>query len=128
MSPKLAVVSLGIVPPVAMWAVFMGRKVRQTSRAVQDALAQSTHVAEEKISNIRTVRAFAKEKLEVDKYAAEMANVVSMSVKEALIQARFYGMVSINNNQQSAWTAVGRTSSQQGEQSAGQAFSGTSSQ
>ena len=45
MSPQLALVSLGIVPPVAAWAVYMGRKVRATSRNVQDALAQSTHVA-----------------------------------------------------------------------------------
>ncbi len=44
MSPQLAFVSLGVVPPVAMWAVWMGRKVRLTSRNVQDALAQSTHI------------------------------------------------------------------------------------
>ena len=67
MSPQLALVSLGIVPPVAAWAVYMGRKVRATSRNVQDALAQSTHVAEEKISNIRTVRAFARENVEIGK-------------------------------------------------------------
>ena len=27
MSPQLALVSLGVVPPVAVWGVFMGRKV-----------------------------------------------------------------------------------------------------
>ena len=67
MSPQLALVSLGIVPPVAAWAVYMGRKVRATSRNLQDTLAQSTHVAEEKISNIRTVRAFARENVEIGK-------------------------------------------------------------
>ena len=39
--------------PVALWAVWMGKRVKATSKHVQDALAQSTHVAEEKISNIR---------------------------------------------------------------------------
>ena len=53
MSPQLACVSLGVVPPVALWAVWMGKRVKSTSKNVQDALAQSTHVAEEKISNIR---------------------------------------------------------------------------
>ncbi len=66
MSPQLALVSLGVVPPVAMWAVWMGRRVRKASKEVQDALANSTHVAEERISNIRTVRAFAKESQETN--------------------------------------------------------------
>ena len=52
MSPQLALVSLGVVPPVAAYGVLMGRKVRTTSRNVQDALAESTQVAEEKISSI----------------------------------------------------------------------------
>ena len=47
---------LGIVPPVALWAVFMGKKVKTASKNVQDSLASATEVAEEKISNIRTVR------------------------------------------------------------------------
>ena len=33
MSPQLALVSLGVVPPVAAWGVVMGRKVRSTSRS-----------------------------------------------------------------------------------------------
>ena len=98
MSPQLAFVSLGIVPPVAAWAVFMGRKVRATSRNVQDALAQSTHVAEERISNIRTVRAFARENLEIQRYANEMNNVLNQSVKEALVNAKFYGMTGLSGN------------------------------
>ena len=53
MSPSLAFVSLSVVPPVALWAVWMGKRVKSTSKSVQDALAQSTSVAEEKISNIR---------------------------------------------------------------------------
>ena len=35
MSPQLAMVGLGIVPPVALWAVFMGRKVKGVSKQVQ---------------------------------------------------------------------------------------------
>ena len=68
MSPQLALVSLTVVPPVAAYGIFMGRKVRNTSRKVQDNLAESTQVAEEKISNIRTVRTFAKEDVEIERY------------------------------------------------------------
>ena len=86
------------MPPVAAWAVWMGRKVRGTSRNVQDALAQATQVAEEKISNIRTVRAFAKEDLEIIKYATEMNNVLDKSAKEALVNAKFYGLTGLSGN------------------------------
>ena len=94
MSPQLALVSLGVVPPVALWAVWMGKKVRKTGKEVQDALAQSTQVAEEKISNIRTVKAFGKENQEIKNYDSEMNNVLNKSMNEALVQAKFYGMVS----------------------------------
>ena len=94
MSPQLALVSLGVVPPVALWAVWMGKKVRKTGKEVQDALAQSTQVAEEKISNIRTVKAFGKENQEIKHYDSEMNNVLNKSMNEALVQAKFYGMVS----------------------------------
>ena len=63
----------------------------------QDALAQSTHIAEEKISNIRTVKSFGKEDQEMHRYDIEMRNVLDKTLKEALVQAKFYGMVCINN-------------------------------
>ena len=93
MSPQLAFVSLGVVPPVALWGVWMGRKVRAASRTVQDSLAQATQVAEERISNIRTVRAFATEEREILRYDQEMQNILSKSQREALVQAKFFGMV-----------------------------------
>lgn len=60
MSPKLALVGLGVVPPAAGLAVVTGRRVRSASRQVQDSLAAATDLAEERISNVRTVVAFAK--------------------------------------------------------------------
>jgi len=63
-SPKLTLLMLGVVPPVAMGAAVYGRYIKKLSRQTQDALSSATKVAEEKISNIRTVRAFAQEEKE----------------------------------------------------------------
>ena len=41
-------------------------------RELQDSLAASTEMAEEKLSNIRTVRAFAMETKEMDNYKVEL--------------------------------------------------------
>ena len=98
MSPQLALVSLTVVPPVAAYGIFMGRKVRNTSRKVQDNLAASTQVAEEKISNIRTVRTFAKEDVEIERYEKEMNNVIDSGDKEARVQAQFYGWTGFSGN------------------------------
>lgn len=93
MSPELAVVGLSIVPPVAMWAVWMGKKVRKASKEVQNRLADATQVAEEKLSNIRTVHGFAKQSLESQVYQSKLQDVLSVSAREALVHAKFYGMV-----------------------------------
>lgn len=44
LSPKLATVVLGIVPPVALIAVAYGRFMKSITRKMQDALASSTEV------------------------------------------------------------------------------------
>ena len=50
------------------------------------------------LSFFRTVRAFAKENLELQRYEQEMSNVLKMSQKEALVNAKFYGMTGISGN------------------------------
>merc|ERR550519_2049719 len=98
MSPQLAMVGLAIVPPVSMFAILMGRNVRKISREVQDSLAASTDLAEEKLSNIRTVRAFAMEEREIQGYGQQMNQVLEKTYREALINAKFYGMTGVSGN------------------------------
>jgi ATP-binding cassette subfamily B protein len=69
-SPKLAALMLLVVPVIAVGAVVHGRRVRKLARAVQDAVAHSTAVAEESIAGVRTVRAFAAETREAARYDA----------------------------------------------------------
>jgi ATP-binding cassette subfamily B protein len=69
-SPRLTLLMLAVVPPVALGAVAYGRRVRKLSKEVQDALAASSDVAQESIAGVRTVRAFAAEKREASRYAA----------------------------------------------------------
>jgi ABC transporter fused permease/ATP-binding protein len=67
-SPKLTGVMLLVVPAVALGAVIYGRRIRALAKRYQDALAEAGHVAEEALSSIRTVRAFAAEPAEVARY------------------------------------------------------------
>lgn len=93
MSPKLAMVGLAIVPPVAVVAVLYGRFVRKITRQVQDSLAEATRIAEERISNVRTVKTFSKEPREMNTYKTAVEHVLKLGYKEAKARAVFYGMV-----------------------------------
>jgi ATP-binding cassette subfamily B protein len=80
-SPVLAFGLLGCVPPIAFGTALFGRRIRKISRDVQDALAETGIVAEETISGIRTVRAFAKESTEVQRYAAAVQKSYQLAKK-----------------------------------------------
>lgn len=68
------------------------------SKQVQDVLAEATEVAEERLSNIRTVRAFAQENKEVSAYLKSVNRVMNMKLKEALAYGVFFGATGFAGN------------------------------
>lgn len=53
-----------------------------------------SQLAEERIGNIRTVRAFGKEMTEIEKYSSKVDFVMQLARKEAIARAGFFGAVS----------------------------------
>ncbi|GIY79627.1 ATP-binding cassette sub-family B member 10, mitochondrial [Caerostris extrusa] len=111
-SPSLATVGLITVAPVAIVAAVAGKILKQNSKSVQDALADATQVCEERISNIRTVQAFAKLEEENKIYNHKINSVLHFAYKESLGRAMFlecgnliilsvlyYGGTMMNENQ-----------------------------
>lgn len=98
MSPQLALVGLAIVPPVAGAAVIYGRFVRKITTKVQDSLAEVSKIAEERISNIRTVKMFANEIRELNAYENSISEVLKLSYKESKARAIFYAMTGFSGN------------------------------
>ncbi|KAJ8393255.1 hypothetical protein AAFF_G00063270 [Aldrovandia affinis] len=64
----------------------------------QDSLAEATQLAEERISNLRTVRAFGKELAEVEKYVEKVNHVLMLAKKEAVLRAGFFGATGLSGN------------------------------
>ena len=91
---RLALVMLAVVPVVAIAAGIYGRMLRRVSRDVQDALARSSEVAEETLSGVRTVRAFAREDAEVARYGGAVEESFTLARYRAKLGATFTGMVS----------------------------------
>lgn len=74
--------------------VFYGRFVKSITQRVQSSLAEASQEAEERIANVRTVRAFAQEKNEAARYGTLVDNVLQLARKDALARAIFFGVVS----------------------------------
>ncbi|WP_438003669.1 ABC transporter transmembrane domain-containing protein [Sorangium sp. So ce321] len=92
-SPRLTLLMLSVIPPVLLGAVIYGRKVRKLSRAVQDSLARSGEIAEEALSGIRTVRAFAAEKQELARYAGQVTESFERARARVRASGAFSGVV-----------------------------------
>jgi ATP-binding cassette subfamily B protein len=90
-SPRLTVVMLLVVPAVAVGAVAYGRRVRELARRYQDALADASHVAEESLSSIRTVRAFVAEEAEKARYRHALADAYDAARRRAYAGSTFMG-------------------------------------
>ena len=97
-SPKLASIVLGIVPPVAALSVIYGRYLRGITKNVRDTLAESTNIAEESLSNIRTVQAFGQEKKQVKSYKSKIEEVFNLTKKDALASGIFWGFTGLSGN------------------------------
>ncbi|KYN35223.1 ATP-binding cassette sub-family B member 10, mitochondrial [Trachymyrmex septentrionalis] len=97
-SPSLALLGLAIVPPATVIAVIWGRILKKVSKDLQSNIAVANAIAEERISNIRTVKAFAQEKREIDRYSAKLQDVLKLCYKESLHRGIFFGMTGLSGN------------------------------
>ncbi len=68
-SPRLSALVLVAIPLIVLPLVAYGRIVRRRSRRAQDALAEASSLASETLAGIRTVQAFAAEKVLGSRFA-----------------------------------------------------------
>jgi ATP-binding cassette subfamily B protein len=92
---KLTLLMLAVVPVVAVGARTYGRRVRELSREVQDALGHASSVGEESLVGIRTVRMFAAEKAEFERYAGAIEGSFDLARRRNVITATFFGVAMI---------------------------------
>lgn len=94
-SAKLTMFILLLIPPLAFLVAIFGKKVKTISKSTQDALAQSSAVAEESLSGVRTVKAFAQESWETRRYDDQLEKSFQLSLNKITVIANFTGLVSV---------------------------------
>jgi subfamily B ATP-binding cassette protein MsbA len=78
-----SIILLGI-PLVTLTMVYLGRKIRRASVAVQDRLAEASAVVDESVAGIRIVKSFAREAYEV----ARFTDRVEATFRAAMVRAK----------------------------------------
>jgi len=68
---KLSLLTLITVPLVGFAMRIFGKKIKSTSRVIQEKLADITSLLQESISSIRVVKSFVREKYEIDRFKVE---------------------------------------------------------
>ncbi len=96
LQPRLTFTALGVAPLVVGTAIFFGRRLRRMTTGVQDRVAEATAVAEEAISQIRTVQSFVQEQAERSRYGERIAASVHTAIRRARTRGLFFGMLTFS--------------------------------
>jgi len=84
---RLTLIILLGVPFITLTMVWLGRKIRRESKAVQDALAKSASVVEESAAAVRIVKSFSRERYEIDRFSRAVGETYAAAMRRARIGA-----------------------------------------
>lgn len=92
-SYKLTLLMLGIVPVVAVAAVFFGRFIRSYARKTQDLVAESQVIVEETLQGIANVKAFANEYFEQLRYGRKVHETAQVAIQGGKYRGYFASFI-----------------------------------
>ncbi|KAL8141883.1 hypothetical protein V2J09_014915 [Rumex salicifolius] len=88
---KLTLLALAVVPLISVAVRKFGRYVRELSHKTQAAAAAASSIAEESFGAIRTVRSFAQEEYEIERYSEQVHETLNLGLKQAKVVGLFSG-------------------------------------
>lgn len=88
-STSLAMVSVAILPPIAICARTMGRRMKERQKRVQELQAAATSLAEQALTCIRTVHQFVAESWESQQYNRAINQAHGEAIKNVKLRALF---------------------------------------
>lgn len=105
---RLTLITLATMPFMAFTAIRFEKKVHPAFRSIRKSMANLTTAVQENITGVRTVKSFAREPHEINKFAIKSEDYRVNHVETANIWARFFPMMElISNLSLAALLAVG---------------------
>ena len=91
---RLTLFMLALIPPVMLFAIVFGRRLRKLSSRVQDELANATTVLEESVAGVRVVQSFTRERYEIGRFTRSIESTFSLAMQRTRISALFGPLIS----------------------------------
>ncbi|EOZ92190.1 Lipid A export ATP-binding/permease protein MsbA [Indibacter alkaliphilus LW1] len=92
-TPKLTLFMLGTFPVLVIIAMVFGKFIRKLSKQTQDELAAANVIVEETLQSIMTVKSFAGEDYESNRYRSGLNKVVNVALKAAGFRGAFISFI-----------------------------------
>lgn len=92
-SVKLTFFMLAVLPVVVLAAVAFGRFIRRYSKQVQNEVAESNTIVEETLQGIASVKAYANEFFELQRYTQKTEQVAETAIKGGHYRAAFASFI-----------------------------------
>ncbi|BCN32980.1 ABC transporter ATP-binding protein [Anaeromicropila herbilytica] len=89
-SVKLALIPCIAMPVVAIIAIVMEKKLGSVYEAISEENATLNTVAEENLAGVRTVKAFAREKHEIQKFLSHNKKYYELNMKQSKVFVKYY--------------------------------------
>jgi len=87
MNWRLALLTLVVAPPIGIIGQYLGRRIRDISRAAQDAQGEAVGVLQEALAEVRVVQAFTREDYEAKRFHDKLLVMFSKSIDRSRIGA-----------------------------------------
>ncbi len=86
---RLSAIVFVVVPVATLAARYFGMRIRKLSRDMQDRLADTTAIAEEALSAVRLVKAFAREEYEISRYGTSVEDLFTTTRRAVMLRILF---------------------------------------
>lgn len=87
---KLALLPAIIIPFAGIFAIIMERKLDKIYGEISDENTLLNKVAEENLAGVRTVKAFAREKYEINKFFSHNKHYYDLNMQQSQVFVRYY--------------------------------------
>ena len=91
--PRLGLISLAPVPFVVLISYRYGRRARPAIQETQQRIAELTADAEENISGVRVVKAFAREPRQLERFQGSVGRVFGQAMVATRLEAKYNPMI-----------------------------------
>ena len=93
MNWKLALLTLVVAPPIGLLGQRLGRRIRDISRATQDAQGEAVGVLQEAIAEVRVVQAFTREDYEAERFHSKLLYMFAKSMERNRITSIMFPLI-----------------------------------